>query len=120
MRAKSLKSSQILRAHMLYFRRPGHILRPGFKDVPNSQVKLRVFKYLQLGSAITLLFAELVTLIKSKETRVVTWGCFGWQKRMPTNEVMLNSEEIRRVTLAVPELLYACLKAKLLCYQLVR
>ena len=25
MRAKSLKSSQILRAHMPYFRRPGHI-----------------------------------------------------------------------------------------------
>ena len=32
MRAKSLKSIQILRAHMPYFRRPGHI----YKEIYNS------------------------------------------------------------------------------------
>ena len=33
MRAKSLKSSQILRAHMPYFRRPGHNYWPALKKV---------------------------------------------------------------------------------------
>ena len=38
MRAKSLKSSQILRAHMPYFRRPGHIL-----SISNWVIKLLIY-----------------------------------------------------------------------------
>ena len=38
MRAKTLKSSQILRAHMPYFRRPSHICRSTFLDYVGLRV----------------------------------------------------------------------------------